>query len=252
MSALRGIAGSSVILLAFFVPAAYSQKTTHHGGGSEHHHGGGGVRIPFAVGGGYNFWPPYYAVGTPAGVITYAPPMMLMGPGGLGPVPVTIDRGPIAPPPPPGLVAPPPEKPPARPTRKDAARAEQLVLLGDRLFRNNNNKKAEERYLQAARLDPSSAAPLIRLAQIAVVREQFAEAAHRLREAETAQPGWIVDRAGRPGASTASPPSSPAAVPTRIHLQVASRRSRCLAGPRGPVVSLRPHRPRRGCLPSAR
>jgi cytochrome c-type biogenesis protein CcmH/NrfG len=65
-------------------------------------------------------------------------------------------------------------------------------LVGDRLFRGNNLKKAEERYLQAARLDPGSAAPQLRLAQIALVREQYAEAARRLREAETAQPGWIV------------------------------------------------------------
>jgi cytochrome c-type biogenesis protein CcmH/NrfG len=64
--------------------------------------------------------------------------------------------------------------------------------VGDRLFRANNTKKAEERYLQAARLDPSAAAPLIRLAQIALVREQYAEAAQRIREAETAQPGWII------------------------------------------------------------
>ena len=64
--------------------------------------------------------------------------------------------------------------------------------MGDRLFRGNNIKKAEERYGQATRLDPSSAAPLIGLAQIALVRVQYGEAARRLREAETAQPGWIV------------------------------------------------------------
>jgi cytochrome c-type biogenesis protein CcmH/NrfG len=65
-------------------------------------------------------------------------------------------------------------------------------VLGDRLFRGNNTKRAEERYLQAARLDPSSASPLLRLAQIALVRDQYAEAAARLREAEAAQPGWLA------------------------------------------------------------
>ena len=39
---------------------------------------------------------------------------------------------------------------------------------------------------------PDSAAPQVRLAQIALVRGQYTEAANRLREAETAEPGWIV------------------------------------------------------------
>jgi tetratricopeptide (TPR) repeat protein len=76
--------------------------------------------------------------------------------------------------------------------RIDPARSNQLLVVGDRLFRGKNLKKAEERYLQAARLDPGSAAPRIRLAQIAIVREQYAEAANRFREAETAEPGWVV------------------------------------------------------------
>jgi lipopolysaccharide biosynthesis regulator YciM len=66
------------------------------------------------------------------------------------------------------------------------------VVIGDRLFRGNNLKKAEERYLQAAKLDEGSAAPQLRLAQVALVREQYAEAARRLRAAEQAQPGWMV------------------------------------------------------------
>ena len=140
--------------------------------------------------------------------------------------------------------------PPSRPNRKDAARAEQLVVVGDRLFRGNNIKKAEERYLQAARLDPSSAAPLVRLAQIALVRDQFAEAARRLREAETAQPGWIATAPRCPVAlrrarGVRSPPGPPG-----IPSPGASRRSGRLAGARGPVVSLRPNRPRGGRVPS--
>jgi len=197
---LRGLAGSSVILLAFLVPAATAQHMASHVHGSSHHHSVGGSGVPGGVGagfgagfgGGFGYWFPYYAVGSPAGFFTFMPPMMLMGPGVPFPFPAAFDQGPISPPPPPGFFAPPAMKPPSRPSRKDAARAEQLVVLGDRLFRGNNIKRAEERYLQAARLDPSSAAPLLRLAEIALVREQYAEAARRLREAETAQPGWIA------------------------------------------------------------
>jgi tetratricopeptide (TPR) repeat protein len=115
----------------------------------------------------------------------------------MAPQPLAVDRGPIAPPPPAGLVDPadgnrPANKAGQKPKAKDSARAGQLVLMGDRLFRGNNIKKAEERYVQATRLDPSAAAPLVGLAQVALVRVQYAEAARRMREAETAQPGWIV------------------------------------------------------------
>ena len=54
--------------------------------------------------------------------------------------------------------------------------------------------------------------PLVRLAQIALVRDQFAEVADRLREAETAQPGWIVT-APTSSRFTGSPTSSPATWP---------------------------------------
>jgi len=128
----------------------------------------------------------------------------------MGPQPLAMDRGPIAPPPPAGLVDPAngnglANKAGQKPKPKDSTRAGQLVLMGDRLFRGSNIKKAEERYLQATRLDPRSAAPLVGLAQVALVRVQYAEAARRLREAETAQPGWIVTAAdvqaiyGEPG-----------------------------------------------------
>jgi cytochrome c-type biogenesis protein CcmH/NrfG len=76
--------------------------------------------------------------------------------------------------------------------RRDPSRAIQLVTMGDRLFRVGNLKKAEERYLQATRADSGAAAPRFHLAQIALVRVEYAEAAHRIREAETAQPGWIT------------------------------------------------------------
>src|SRR5271166_1239742 len=78
-------------------------------------------------------------------------------------VPVAVDRGPLAPLPPPELVdAGRPNRPPPMPVRKDPAHAAQLVKIGDRLFRGNNLKKAEERYLQAAKLDAGSAEPQLR------------------------------------------------------------------------------------------
>jgi tetratricopeptide (TPR) repeat protein len=76
--------------------------------------------------------------------------------------------------------------------RSDPARAGQLTTLGDRLFRAGNLKRARERYEQAARASPDVALPRVRLAQVAVARGNFAEAAAFLREAETAQPGWII------------------------------------------------------------
>jgi thioredoxin-like negative regulator of GroEL len=66
------------------------------------------------------------------------------------------------------------------------------MTVGDRLFRAGNLKKAEERYQQALRAATGQAAPYLRLAQIALVRGHYAAAANRLRDAETAQPGWIL------------------------------------------------------------
>ena len=43
------------------------------------------------------------------------------------------------------------------------------------------------------RAAPDLAAPRIRLAQVAIARGNYGEAASRLREAETAEPGWIVN-----------------------------------------------------------
>jgi len=65
------------------------------------------------------------------------------------------------------------------------------VTYGDRLFRAGNNRRAQERYEQAARSDPYSAAPRVRLAQLAFVRGQYAEAANQFREALAAEPGWL-------------------------------------------------------------
>jgi tetratricopeptide (TPR) repeat protein len=74
----------------------------------------------------------------------------------------------------------------------DPVRAGQLITVGDRLFRAGNLKKADERFQQAMRAAPDLAAPRARLAQVALARGNYTEAANRLREAETAEPGWII------------------------------------------------------------
>ncbi len=218
MNALYRLLGTGVLTTALALPTAMAQRSGHSGSGWVAHHvsgrtmvggiGGGlnrgsGIGIGGGVGGGFGGWGfgpwlPYYAVGMPGGIFTYVPPMLPMAPGGFVPMmppQPLVDRAPIAPPPPAGMMIPANQNRPANKgtqKAKDAGRAAQLVVMGDRLFRGNNTKKAEERYAQATRLDPSSAAPLVGLAQIALVREQYGEAARRLREAETAQPGWIA------------------------------------------------------------
>jgi tetratricopeptide (TPR) repeat protein len=103
-------------------------------------------------------------------------------------------RGPLLPPPVPGLVAPRPGANFRPPKLKpgDPVRAGQLITIGDRLFRAGNLKKAEERYQQAMRTALDLAAPRIRLAQVAIARGNYTEAANRVREAEIAEPGWII------------------------------------------------------------
>jgi len=105
-----------------------------------------------------------------------------------------MGRGPLLPAPPPDLVGrrPAANNPPAAVKRGDPARSNQLMTVGDRLFRAGNLKRAEERYQQALRAAPDLAAPHVRLAQIAIARGNYAEAADRLRQAETTQPGWII------------------------------------------------------------
>jgi tetratricopeptide (TPR) repeat protein len=127
-------------------------------------------------------------------------PIVVIAPGSfVPPVPVMIPpfesgAGPLLPPPPPGLVAPPakPKSEGANLKHGDPIRAGQLITVGDRLFRAGNLKKAEERYQKAMRAATDLAAPKARLAQVALVRGNYPEAANRLREAEIAEPGWII------------------------------------------------------------
>jgi hypothetical protein len=158
-----------------------------HGGGS-HVYGGN----PYlAVGGGYGgFYGGYYGGFAPMLVMgpgSFMPPIGWMGP------PLTIGRGPLLPPPPQGVMDANRKIKPANLKRADPTRSEHLTTLGDRLFRAGNFKRAEERYLQAIRAASELAKPRFRLAQIALVRGQYDVAADRIREAQTAQPGWILN-----------------------------------------------------------
>ena len=66
------------------------------------------------------------------------------------------------------------------------------MTLGDRNFRAGNVHRAAERYTQAISADPNAAAPRVRMAQIALNRGQYAEAANQYREAMVAEPGWLI------------------------------------------------------------
>jgi len=178
--------------VAIFVCVAVPAQAQHHGGHSASmHHGRGGLggymgmsngsQGLFLVSFGYGGW---YA----------PPPILMMNQGGFFPFgamapPPMMLRGPLLPPPPPGMMAP---RPNVNAQHGDPVRAGQRVTVGDRLLRAGNVKKAEERYQQASRTAPDLAAPRVRLAQIAFVRGNYTDAALRLREAETAQPGWII------------------------------------------------------------
>jgi len=82
--------------------------------------------------------------------------------------------------------------PATRPRTRDVSRAKELMELGDRLFRAGNFLRAAERYEQSVRADPDRAAPRARLAQVALVRGKYQDAANKLREAQTAEPGWLA------------------------------------------------------------
>jgi hypothetical protein len=178
----------TMIGFAQALPRDDLQAAPQHGGG--HHPGGmpGGMR-----GRGFGG----FGVGFGFGLPYVYGPVVVMGPGMFltpMPMPGMFPTGPLMPPPPPGMLAPPVglNNRVARAKAADPARSAQLVIVGDRLLRSANLKKAEERYAQAMRAAPDLAAPRVRLAQVAMARGNYSEAASRLRDAETAEPGWIV------------------------------------------------------------
>lgn len=76
----------------------------------------------------------------------------------------------------------------------DPARLAQMIETGDRMFRVRNFVRAESWYQQALAADPESVRVRLRLAQLAVERGQYRQAANWLQEAQDIQPRWL-DRA---------------------------------------------------------
>jgi hypothetical protein len=193
----RWIAGWALSALLVF--GTGSADGNHHigGGGPTHRHGHG---IILAGGWGWGsyglFGVPYYVTIGPNGQpVVVGPPLVTVLPGPL-PAPV-FDRGVLAGPMPrvvrpvvrPAVAAP---RANGNVKKADTTKGDQLVTIGDRLFRAGNLKRAVERYEQAVRLDPGAAGPLIRLAQVALLRSQYAEAADRIRQAIAADPAWLA------------------------------------------------------------
>jgi hypothetical protein len=176
-------AGLAILVATTVLPRAVHGQGHFGGGHGGHHRGGQFGGLGFGAGVGFG-------VGLP---FVYAP-VFVMGPGMFPTPPMMMPVGPLMPRPMPGMLPPGfnADFPPARMKNADPARAGQLMVVGDRLLRAGNLKKAEERYLQALKTAPDLAAPRVRLVQIAMARGNYAEAANRLREAETAEPGWAV------------------------------------------------------------
>ncbi len=156
-----------------------------HGG---HSHGGNGFALG-AVGSGYGsygygYGPCLYRLGgyrSPRRSVMAFPVPVGQGGGGL-----------MLPMPPQGVLAP---NPPAAARRTNPARAKELVEIGDRSFRAGNTKRAEEKFLLAAKADPTAPAPHVHLAQVSLARGDYAAAADHLRDAVTVanDPGWLIN-----------------------------------------------------------
>jgi hypothetical protein len=179
--------------MLIILPVAWASANDHAGHGSNgrrHFHPPPGPNLWGPSGGWRGYGVPsapvylrYY--GGPILVFPFSPPPAFFGP---MPLAQPMAPGPLdlaAPP----LVRVPNGVPAAR--RRTLARAQERITLGDRLFRAGNLPRAVERYEQALRDDPDSAIPRVRLAQVALFRARYAEAAELLREAQTAQPRWL-------------------------------------------------------------
>ena len=141
------------------------------GGGLPPSWGGGPVRPPIFVGIGGVFLPTYIPVPVA--------PISVGGGGLMLPTPAVPPTG---------------WAPPARPkARPEPTKSDNFVTLGDNLFRAGNNHRAEQRYMQAVQANPHSARPRVRLAQLALVRGDYEDAADQFRAATTAEPGWLIN-----------------------------------------------------------
>jgi len=183
--------------------ASFASQVTpvhmHHGGGGpilvgHGHPGVGGAGTAIAIVGGYGGFG-YYGLGTP---YYYPTPLVINGPvifppvfpafaGGLG----GQGGGLMLPMPPADRLA----MAPARPRRPNPERARELVEIGDRSFRGGNIHRAEERFSLAAKADPDSPLPQLHLAQVSLVRKEYATAAARIRSAVASGMGaaWLAN-----------------------------------------------------------
>jgi len=166
------------------------------------HHAGGGFG-PGVVG-GYphsGFGPGFgsfgnfgYGLGAANYGYGYGIPYAYPTPPTIVAVPVAVPQGGgglMLPPPPAGFFA---DHQPA-PRRANPERAKEQVLIGDRSFRGGNIKRAEDKYLLAAKADPSAPLPHVHLAQVSLARGDYAAAADRLRDAVTVAgaTGWLLN-----------------------------------------------------------
>lgn len=182
-----------VFLASALSPVAV--RADGHGGGGGGHHGRGGGGRNWQGFGGFGFYGGGFAMGgyMSLGFAPFVVANPVMVPVPIQPVVVRNGMGNG------GLMLPQPGpapfvmNPQAQPARPQPAKADNLVTLGDRLFRAKNTKKAEERYDQARRSNPKSATPLVRLAQLAIGRGDYARAADLFRDATITEPGWQVN-----------------------------------------------------------
>jgi tetratricopeptide (TPR) repeat protein len=198
--------GAALLVLAVSRPAAAHGGHGGSAGGCLH---SSGVISPglLGVGAGYGAYLVPAIVVVPAAL---PPPLFATGVPLAGPMPGGGLRGPWI------------EPPAGAVTRPDPARGARLVTLGDRLFRAGNTRRARDRYEQAARTNPASASPHLRLAQLALVRAEYAEAADQLRRAQAAEPGWLI---------RAPDVQALFAEPTRFAAQIARLESHLQANP---------------------
>ncbi|HEU5116989.1 MAG TPA: hypothetical protein VFT74_09970, partial [Isosphaeraceae bacterium] len=180
--------------LGVFLPQALG---TPHGPGHGHgsHHGSMYPPGQIGIGPGFFVTPPVYGL-----MIASPPPPpvpLYVGPPVPVPNPLSVDpmhQGPTSIDPSIDPSAPGPQRPdhPARPVLINNPRALERLTVGDRLFRVGERVKATRRYQQALEADPTLAAGYVRLAQVALARGRYHEAADHFREAQTAEPGWLA------------------------------------------------------------
>lgn len=76
--------------------------------------------------------------------------------------------------------------------RRQVEQAQERLTVGDRYFRAGEYRRASVRYQEAIDADPDDPQPYVRLAQVAVARGEYGEAANRFREAQMVRPGWML------------------------------------------------------------